>query len=68
MKLSRYLKEHNMTATDCANGVGVAVSCITRLLNGERLVDLRTAVGIERWSNGVVAPRDLLREKSHEEA
>jgi plasmid maintenance system antidote protein VapI len=66
MKLSRYLKEHSMTATDCANGVGCAVSSITRLLNGERIVDLNTAVGIERWSGGLVAPRDLLKERANE--
>lgn len=66
MKLSRFLQTNRMTATDCANGVGVAVSCITRLLNGERLVDLRTAVGIEKWSGGIVTPRDLLREKSND--
>jgi plasmid maintenance system antidote protein VapI len=63
MKLSKFLESHGYTATDCANGVGVAVSCITRLLNGERLVGLETAVGIEEWTNGVVHPRDLLTER-----
>jgi plasmid maintenance system antidote protein VapI len=65
MKLSTYLRDHDLTATDCANGVGVAVSCITRLLNGERLVGLKTAVEIEKWSGGKIAPRDLLTERKN---
>ena len=63
MKLSRFLDLHDYSATDCANGVGVAVSCITRLLNGERLVGLETAIGIEKWTDGVVPPRELLTER-----
>jgi hypothetical protein len=63
MKLSKYLRDHDFTATDCANGVGVPISCITRLLSGERLVGLKTAVGIEEWSNGKVLPKDLLNER-----
>ncbi len=63
MKLSRFLDLHDYSATDCANGVGVAVSCITRLLNGERLVGLKTAVEIEKWSGGQVTPKDLLTER-----
>ncbi len=52
--LRSYLAAKGMTATDLATRLGVRISTITRLLNGERGPSLSMALDIEKVTRGAV--------------
>jgi len=66
MKLSTYLSEHDLSASDFAARMGVPVSTITRWAKGERTPGIDMAHRICEATSGAVTASDFLL--SREEA
>ena len=59
MKLSAYLAKNRLTASAFAERIGVSVSTVTRIINGQRRPDLNTAALIESATGRKVRPQDF---------
>jgi hypothetical protein len=68
MKLKEYLELKNESPTVFANRHGFPVPVITRFLNGQRSLSLRTAGLIVRYTAGEVGFEDLVPEDKPEKS
>ena len=60
MKLSEYLSDRAITASDLAREINRSVSTVTRIVNGESKPDWSTMARIDDATEGAVKPNDFL--------
>lgn len=59
MKLEKYLSDREKKPSVFAREIGVSASTITRVLNGQRGVGMKTLSSIIKGTNGLVTAEDF---------
>ncbi|MEG9524267.1 MAG: helix-turn-helix transcriptional regulator [Hyphomicrobiales bacterium] len=59
MRLTDYLRQHELTHTEFAAKIGATQAAVTRYVNGRRKPSLNKLLVIERVTEGAVQARDF---------
>lgn len=60
MKLKDYIESRQFTQKEFAERIGISLTALRTYISGARLAPLDVAFRIEEFTNGKVAPRNLL--------
>jgi len=64
MTLSEHMKDRGVSDKQVAGVLGVSRAYVTQMRLGTRTPTLELAIKICEWSNGAIAPADLLKPKA----